>query len=206
LIPYFIAAHPGTKDEDMVNMALWLKKNNFEVDQVQTFYPSPMSLATAMYVSERNPLKKLTYKSGKIAIPRGLEQRRLHKALLRYHDSAGWPVIREALIKMRKGHLIGSAASALIPAEDPKAARSPNPNARKATPNARVQSKAAPQKAFETQATAKKPAAKAFGDKFESAKKFNAQSTKPTGKSTVSTSKNGGAKRPFTKPGSTPKK
>ena len=175
LIPYFIAAHPGTKDEDMVNMALWLKKNNFEVDQVQTFYPSPMSLATAMYVSERNPLKKLTYKSGKIAIPRGLEQRRLHKALLRYHDSAGWPVIREALIKMRKGHLIGSAASALIPAEDPKAARSPNPNARKATPNARVQSKAAPQKAFETQATAKKPAAKAFGDKFESAKKFNTE-------------------------------
>ena len=161
-------------------MALWLKKNNFEVDQVQTFYPSPMSLATAMYVSERNPLKKLTYKSGKITIPRGLEQRRLHKALLRYHDSAGWPVIREALIKMRKGHLIGSAASALIPAEDPKAARNPNPNARNSNPNARVQTKASPQKTFDAQSTAKhaakKPAAKAFGDKFESAKKFNAES------------------------------
>jgi len=177
LIPYFIAAHPGTKDEDMVNMALWLKKNNFEVDQVQTFYPSPMSLATAMYVSERNPLKKLTYKSGKIAIPRGLEQRRLHKALLRYHDPAGWPVIREALQKMRKGHLIGSAASALIPADDPKqnTARSANPNSRNQNPNARAQvathSRAKPQ----TSVAAKKPAAKAFGDKFESAKKFNAE-------------------------------
>ncbi|GGY63610.1 UPF0313 protein [Cellvibrio zantedeschiae] len=185
LIPYFIAAHPGTKDEDMVNMALWLKKNNFEVDQVQTFYPSPMSLATAMYVSERNPLKKLTYKSGKITIPRGLEQRRLHKALLRYHDPAGWPVIREALTKMRKGHLIGSAASALIPAEDPKQARdnrNAKPTARNPAPNARAQAAANPRAkaavASAQKTVAKKPAAKAFGDKFESAKKFNAE-TKP---------------------------
>jgi hypothetical protein len=153
-----------------------LQRTPVEVDQVQTFYPSPMSLATAMYVSERNPLKKLTYKSGKITIPRGLEQRRLHKALLRYHDPAGWPVIREALTKMRKGHLIGSAASALIPAEDPKATRNLNPNARTSNPNARVQTKAASQKTFDIKPAAKKPAAKAFGDKFESAKKFNAES------------------------------
>ncbi|HWV16827.1 MAG TPA: YgiQ family radical SAM protein [Cellvibrio sp.] len=159
LIPYFIAAHPGTRDEDMLNMALWLKKNNFEVDQVQTFYPSPMSLATAMYFSERNPLKKLSYKSNKITIPRGLDQRRLHKALLRYHDPAGWDVIRDALLKMRKGHLIGSTASALIPAANPKVAnRGANPNARNI-----INSKPAAQKA------------RAFGDKFESAKKYNAQ-------------------------------
>jgi len=179
LIPYFIAAHPGTQDEDMVNMALWLKKNNFEVDQVQTFYPSPMSLATAMYVSERNPLKKLTYKSGKITIPRGLEQRRLQKALLRYHDPAGWPMIREALVKMRKGHLIGSSTSALIPAEDPKSSTRPNNNNRSAkpagrhpSPNARTQASVNPR----AKNTTNKPAAKAFGDKFESAKKHNAQS------------------------------
>jgi uncharacterized radical SAM protein YgiQ len=177
LIPYFIAAHPGTQDEDMVNMALWLKKNNFEVDQVQTFYPSPMSLATAMYVSERNPLKKLTYKAGKITIPRGLEQRRLQKALLRYHDPAGWPMIREALVKMRKGHLIGSAASALIPAEDPKAntLRGAKPAGRNPSPNARAQAAAKPYAKSAPQAAPKKPAAKAFGDKFESAKKFNEQ-------------------------------
>ncbi|MFO1390514.1 YgiQ family radical SAM protein [Cellvibrio sp.] len=174
LIPYFIAAHPGTKDEDMVNMALWLKKNNFEVDQVQTFYPSPMSLATAMYVSERNPLKKLTYKSGKITIPRGLEQRRLQKALLRYHDPAGWPMIREALVKMRKGHLIGSAASALIPAEDPKANnRNTKPASRNPSPNARAQASINTRTKNVAATTVKKPAAKAFGDKFESARKFN---------------------------------
>ena len=43
LIPYFIAAHPGCEDEDMLNLALWLKRNNFRPDQVQTFYPSPMA-------------------------------------------------------------------------------------------------------------------------------------------------------------------
>jgi uncharacterized radical SAM protein YgiQ len=172
LIPYFIAAHPGTKDEDMLNMALWLKKNNFEVDQVQTFYPSPMSLATAMYFSERNPLKKLSYKSEKITIPRGLDQRRLHKALLRYHDPAGWDVIRDALVKMRKGHLIGSTASSLIPAANPASTRKANPNARSVMnvkPSAPIvdKQKKLPEKS------------KAFGDKFESAKKFNAQQKRP---------------------------
>jgi uncharacterized radical SAM protein YgiQ len=182
LIPYFIAAHPGTRDEDMLNLALWLKKNNFEVDQVQTFYPSPMSLATAMYVSERNPLKKLTYKSGKITIPRGIEQRRLQKALLRYHDPANWPIIREALRAMRKPHLIGNSASALIPDEQTSGrntGRSHNPNARaQGKPAGKPVAGKFTSKTNNQQTTAKtasKPAAKAFGDKFESAKKFNAQ-------------------------------
>ncbi len=60
LIPYFIAAHPGTSDEDMMNLAIWLKKNGFRADQVQTFYPSPMATATAMYHTNRNPLRKIT--------------------------------------------------------------------------------------------------------------------------------------------------
>jgi radical SAM superfamily enzyme YgiQ (UPF0313 family) len=62
LIPYFIAAHPGTSDEDMMNLAIWLKKNGFRADQVQTFYPSPMATATAMYHSGRNPLKGMRRK------------------------------------------------------------------------------------------------------------------------------------------------
>ena len=57
LIPYFIAAHPGTTDEDMMNLALWLKRNGFKADQVQTFYPSPMATATAMYHTDLNPLE-----------------------------------------------------------------------------------------------------------------------------------------------------
>ena len=60
LIPYFIAAHPGTSDEDMMHLAIWLKKNGFRADQVQTFYPSPMATATTMYHTNKNPLRKIT--------------------------------------------------------------------------------------------------------------------------------------------------
>ncbi|MBD1577332.1 YgiQ family radical SAM protein [Vibrio sp. S11_S32] len=119
LIPYFISAHPGAEDEDMLNLALWLKSNSYECDQVQNFYPSPMCNATSMYYSETNPLKKVKYKQREdVVVAKGERQRRLHKALLRYHDPANWPLIREALINMGKKHLIGDKPSCLIPAED----------------------------------------------------------------------------------------
>ncbi len=117
LIPYFIAAHPGCDEKDMMNLALWLKKNDFKVDQVQTFYPSPMSLATAMYHSGRNPLKKMTYKSKRVFSARKLDERRLQKAFLRYHDSSGWPQLRQALQKMGRKDLIGSGDKCLVPSE-----------------------------------------------------------------------------------------
>jgi uncharacterized radical SAM protein YgiQ len=120
LIPYFIAAHPGCEDTDMLNLSLWLKKNKFRVDQVQTFYPSPMSLATAMYHSNRNPLKKVTYKSEKLYVPREYEQRRTQKALLRYHDEDNWDRLREVLSNMGRSDLIGSAAWQLVPAPEKK--------------------------------------------------------------------------------------
>ena len=90
LIPYFIAAHPGCEDEDMLNLSLWLKQHKFKPDQVQTFYPSPMALATAMYYSGKNPLQKVRYKSDTLTIPKKIEQRRLQKAFLRYHDEKNW--------------------------------------------------------------------------------------------------------------------
>lgn len=118
LIPYFISAHPGTRDEDMVNLALWLKENRFRLDQVQNFYPSPLASATTMYYSGKNPLNKVDYKSEDVVVPKGDRQRRLHKALLRYHDQANWPVIREGLNALGLKHLIGSRADCLIPAEN----------------------------------------------------------------------------------------
>jgi len=121
LIPYFIAAHPGTSDEDMLNLALWLKQNNYKADQVQAFLPSPMSTASAMYRSGRNPLKKISRTQAKFAekvfIPRRKKQRDLHKAFLRYHDPVNWPVLRDALKKMRRGDLIGNAPHQLVPTE-----------------------------------------------------------------------------------------
>ena len=120
LIPYFIAAHPGTTDEDMMNLALWLKRNGFRADQVQTFLPSPMATATAMYHSERNPLRKVKRDSEVIPVPKGLKIRRLHKAFLRYHDANNWPLLREALKRMGRADLIGNGKRHLIPGWQPK--------------------------------------------------------------------------------------
>jgi uncharacterized radical SAM protein YgiQ len=121
LIPYFIAAHPGTSDEDMMNLAVWLKKNGFRADQVQTFYPSPMATATAMYHSTRNPLRKITRDSEKVDIVKGDKRRRLHKAFLRYHDASNWPLLREALKAMGRSDLIGNGKHHLIPNWQPLA-------------------------------------------------------------------------------------
>lgn len=117
LIPYFIAAHPGCEDEDMINLALWLKDNKYRLDQVQTFYPSPMSLATAMYYSEKNPLKKVGYKKGEVHTPRNLEQRKFQKALLRFHDEKNWDMLRSQFKKLGRNDLIGSGEKALVPDE-----------------------------------------------------------------------------------------
>lgn len=119
LIPYFIAAHPGTTDEDMMNLALWLKRNGFRADQVQAFYPSPMATATAMYHSGKNPLRKVTYKSDAVTIVKGERQRRLHKAFLRYHDPRNWPLLRDALQDMGRADLIGNGKQHLIPTYQP---------------------------------------------------------------------------------------
>ena len=132
LIPYFIAAHPGTSDEDMLNLALWLKRNNFRLDQVQTFLPTPMALATTMYHTRKNPLRGLKGGGEDVEVIREGRRRRLHKAFLRYHDPANWPMLRDALNAMGRSDLIGNGKKQLIPAWQPKGFESGRPEARSA--------------------------------------------------------------------------
>ncbi len=126
LIPYFIAAHPGTTDEDMLELALWLKQNRFRPDQVQAFLPSPMATATAMYHTRKNPLKKVSRRGPDdggpegVEVPKGKQRRRLHKAFLRYHDPDNWPMLREALRQMGREDLIGNGKRHLIPTYQPR--------------------------------------------------------------------------------------
>jgi uncharacterized radical SAM protein YgiQ len=119
LIPYFIAAHPGTSDEDMLELALWLKRQRLRADQVQAFLPGPMATATAMYHSGKNPLRRITRSSEDVRVPKGLKVRRLHKAFLRYHDPHNWPMLREALRRMGRADLIGNGRRHLVPAWQP---------------------------------------------------------------------------------------
>ena len=117
LIPYFIASHPGTSDEDMLELAIWLKENKFKLDQVQNFYPSPMATATTMYHTEVNSLRKVTKESEEVISAKGEIQRRLHKAMLRYHDPKNFAQIRNALEKMGRADLIGRGPDHLVPPE-----------------------------------------------------------------------------------------
>ncbi|WP_434777648.1 YgiQ family radical SAM protein [Neisseria sp. Ec49-e6-T10] len=133
LIPYFIAAHPGTSDEDMLNLALWLKKHNFRLDQVQSFVPTPMALATTMWHTRRNPLKKLSRSSEKVDVVRDAYRRKLHKAFLRYHAPEGWPLLREALRNMGREDLIGYSKHHLIPPTQPRNLQATSKNKRVST-------------------------------------------------------------------------
>jgi radical SAM superfamily enzyme YgiQ (UPF0313 family) len=122
LIPYFIAAHPGTSDEDMMNLAIWLKKNGFRADQVQTFYPSPMATATAMYHRAQHRCAAcgaIEEPQDEVDVVRGERRRRLHKAFLRYHDANNWPLLREALKTMGRADLIGNGKHHLMPTWQP---------------------------------------------------------------------------------------
>jgi radical SAM superfamily enzyme YgiQ (UPF0313 family) len=148
LIPYFIAAHPGTTDQDMVALALWLKRNGFKADQVQAFLPSPMATATAMYHTGLNPLHKLRRdRPERVHVPRGLKVRRLHKAFLRYHDPANWPVLRDALRRLGRADLIGHRPDQLVP---------PEGTVRAAATGSRPTAKVGPGGKFRTQHTRKR--------------------------------------------------
>ena len=158
LIPYFIAAHPGTTEEDMMNLAIWLKKNGFRADQVQAFYPSPMATATAMYHTGKNPLRKITRDSEEVMIVRGEKRRRLHKAFLRYHDPNNWPLLREALKSMGRADLIGNGKHHLIPTFQPTVTACGAPRKNLTQAEAKAAPRAAPQKGnMQTQHTGLPP-------------------------------------------------
>ena len=141
LIPYFIAAHPGTSDKDMLNLAIWLKKNGFRADQVQAFLPSPMATASAMYHSGKDTLHKVNRKGGDVSVPKGIKQRRLHKALLRYHDPANWNLLREALKSMGRADLIGNGKQHLVPSFQPKGTKTATHKPKQRKPQQRFKTK-----------------------------------------------------------------
>jgi len=203
LIPYFIAAHPGTKDEDMMNLAIWLKTNGFRADQVQAFYPSPMATATAMYHSGKNPLRKVTYKSDSVTIVKSEEQRRLHKAFLRYHDPKGWPMLREALTRMGRADLIGSGKDQLIPLHQPATDSYQSARRKNSTPAG--SHKVAGEKTTKilTQHTGLPPRASDGGnpwDKREQAKAAAFARNKQAAKERQEAAKGGKSQRPARKP------
>jgi uncharacterized radical SAM protein YgiQ len=117
-IPYFISGHPGSTLADMVDLALWLKKNGRRPRQVQDFIPTPMAMATCMYYTGIDPLTMQP-----VYTARGLREKRLQKALLLYWSEDQWPLAREALREAGRMDLIGTGPDALVPPEGVKPPR-----------------------------------------------------------------------------------
>jgi uncharacterized radical SAM protein YgiQ len=117
LVPYFISGHPGSTLRDMVDLAIYLKKNGMRPRQVQDFIPTPMSMATCMYHTGIDPFTRQPVYTAK-----DLHDKRLQKALLLYWDPAHHDETREALIKAGRGDLIGTKPHCLVPPASGKGA------------------------------------------------------------------------------------
>jgi radical SAM superfamily enzyme YgiQ (UPF0313 family) len=110
LIPYFIAAHPGTRIRDMAELTLWLKQRKIRPRQVQTFLPTPMTMATAMLVSGQDPRT-----GDEVTRVRALRLRRAHKAFLHYYKVENQPILREILQQNGLERYIGPGKRYVVP-------------------------------------------------------------------------------------------
>jgi radical SAM superfamily enzyme YgiQ (UPF0313 family) len=123
-IPYFITGHPGSTLDDMIELAVWLKKSGRRPRQVQDFIPTPMSLAATMYWTGIDPLAMTP-----VYTATGLREKKLQKALVLYWNREQWPLVREALEQAGRHDLIGFGPECLVPPDvtRPAAARSSRP-------------------------------------------------------------------------------
>ncbi|MEO0479744.1 MAG: YgiQ family radical SAM protein [Planctomycetota bacterium] len=119
LVPYFIASHPGSGVEDMIELAVFLKQRGYKPRQVQDFIPAPMDIATCMYFTGLDPMTMQ-----EVDTPKKLKDRKVQRALMQFFKPENWFVVRKALLDAGRKELIGSGEMCLIPAKPPKEALS----------------------------------------------------------------------------------
>ena len=117
IVPYFIASHPGSDLDAMIDLAVFLKRNGYRPDQVQDFIPAPFDVATAMYHTGIDPFTKKP-----VFIAKHLRDRKLQRALMQFFKSENYVEVRQALLQAGRGDLIGNGCDALIPSTPPRAA------------------------------------------------------------------------------------
>ena len=118
LIPYYIASHPGSTIESMIELALFLKRNGYKPDQVQDFIPAPLDVATSMYYTGLDPFTKKP-----VFIAKALSDRKLQRALMQFFKPENYFEVREALRQAKRMDLIGDGCDSLIPSKPPKEAQ-----------------------------------------------------------------------------------
>lgn len=117
LVPYFIASHPGSDLNAMIDLALFLKRNGYRPDQVQDFIPAPFDIATCMYHTGIDP-----FTGEEVLVAKGLNDRKMQRALMQFFKPENYFLVRDALQKAGRHDLIGSGCDCLIPANPPREA------------------------------------------------------------------------------------
>jgi uncharacterized radical SAM protein YgiQ len=117
LVPYFIASHPGSSIESMIELALFLKRNGYKPDQVQDFIPAPLDVATSMYYTGLDP-----FTLNEVYIARALKDRKSQRALMQFFKPENYFEVRDALRHVGRSDLIGEGCDCLIPSKPPKEA------------------------------------------------------------------------------------
>jgi len=114
LVPYYIASHPGSDLSAMIDLALFLKRNGYQPDQVQDFIPAPMDVATAIYYSGIDPFTKKP-----VYVAKNMRERKFQRALMQFFKPENYFEVREALIEAGRRNLIGDGCDCLIPSRPP---------------------------------------------------------------------------------------
>ncbi len=117
IVPYFIASHPGSDLQAMIDLALFLKRNGYRPDQVQDFIPAPMDVATAMYYTGIDPFTKKP-----VHVAKAMRERKMQRALMQFFKPENYFEVREALMQSGRQDLIGEGCDCLIPSKPPKEA------------------------------------------------------------------------------------
>jgi radical SAM superfamily enzyme YgiQ (UPF0313 family) len=117
IVPYFIASHPASDLDAMINLAVFLKQNGYKPDQVQDFIPAPFDVAPAMYYTGIDPFTKKP-----VHVARQLRDRKLQRALMQFFKPENYFEVREALEQAKRTDLIGEGCDSLIPSRPPKEA------------------------------------------------------------------------------------
>ena len=117
LVPYFIASHPASDLDAMINLAVFLKLNGYRPDQVQDFIPAPFDVATAMYYTGIDPFTKKP-----VYVAQHLRDRKLQRALMQFFKPENYFEVRDSLLKAKRSDLIGEGCDCLIPSQPPKEA------------------------------------------------------------------------------------
>src|SRR5262245_57170186 len=113
-VPYFIASHPGSGVEEMIELALFLKQQGYRPRQVQDFIPAPMDVATCMWHTGMDP-----FTGRPVKVAARVRDRAVQRALMQFFEPRNWFVVRKALLDAGRGDLIGDRRECLIPATPP---------------------------------------------------------------------------------------